>query len=694
MQKLMIRFFYWVGTSGVKKLLLPLVLIVLVFLLVRSTTWFDRAYYGIRESDPGRGAATVSSDIFGDQFKEVKYLDQGWSPSDSVWFYTTTQGSDLMPYDFFIALEQERSQELFRSPENINRYRYLPQKPTPSNPDGLPVGMMADTYLGKKYMGMNCSACHTSQVNYKGVGIRIDGGPGAADMDTFMRDLAASLDALNHDAAKRQRFVAAVLKAGSYSDENAVMDDLKTYTIRLQAYNFYNESTLDGAKVPYGYARLDAFGRIFNRVEEHVINPESLRAALDGVLPPDEVDKLVNKLSPVLTGKNRDHIVSRLAELLTPADQLVLRDHIFNRPNAPASYPFLWDIPQSDYVQWNGIGVNAGVGPIGRNAGEVIGVFGTLDWAQEKYWTIASVLGGQGFGKTHIDFRSSVNVHNLRSLEDRLWSLQSPLWADAVKAAGLPPVDPQRRARGEALFAKHCATCHAVIDRASPERRVVAHMDKLDAVKTDPMMATNAVSDTGFSGVLRNMYSDTPVGNILLDTKAPVAALLTTATENVVATPSPDKWFFTRAADWAVDLLKAYFSNKIKPSVKSGNYVPNSTVQPYASLGAYKGRSLNGIWATAPYLHNGSVPTLYDLLLPASAEKDDPTGTAYRPKKFMVGSRELDVTKVGFKSGENDYQGFLFDTSLPANSNAGHEYGTRQMSDQDRWDLVEYLKSL
>jgi hypothetical protein len=60
----------------------------------------------------------------------------------------------------------------------------------------------------------------------------------------------------------------------------------------------------------------------------------------------------------------------------------------------------------------------------------------------------------------------------------------------------------------------------------------------------------------------------------------------------------------------------------------------------------------------------------------------------------MVGSRELDVGKVGFRSGVNEYQGFLFDTSLPANSNAGHEYGTRQMSDQDRWDLVEFIKSL
>jgi mono/diheme cytochrome c family protein len=694
MQKVFVHLFYKIGTHHFSKVVAALVLIV-VFLLARSTTLFARAYYAVEESDPSRGAATVSSDLFGDRFTEVKYLDQGWTPGDSLWFYTTTQGSDLLPYDFFLALEQAKSQELFRNPENMNRYRYLPQKATRSNPDALPVGMVADTYLGKKYMGFTCAACHSSQVNYKGVGMRIDGGPAGADMDTFMIDLAAALAETSAIPAKQQRFTAAVLKAGNYRDESTVVADLKTYTLRTQAYNFFNQSTLKGVPVPYGYARLDAFGRIFNRVAEHVLDPDSLQAALDGALPPDQVAALVAKMSPVITSKERDHLMDRLLAVLTESDLVVLRDRVFNRPNAPASYPFLWDIPQHDYVQWNGIGANAGVGPLGRNTGEVIGVFGTLDWSLKKDWTVSSVIGGQGFGKTHISFQSSADFHNLRALEDRLWSLESPLWTDAVKAANLPKIDEARRAHGEGLFAKYCVSCHANINRASADRRVVAHLDKIaGGVGTDPTMANNAVEATGYSGVLRNLYSTTSVGNILLDTKAPVAALLTTATQNSVLTPDPDRWFFTRAADWATNLVKVYFSNQIKPSVKTGDYNPDSTAGPYDSLRAYKARSLNGIWATAPYLHNGSVPTLYDLLLPAGPVKDDPPGTVYRPKKFMVGSRELDVEKVGLRSGENDYKGFLFDTSKPANSNCGHEYGTRQMTDKDRWDLVEYLKSL
>ena len=69
---------------------------------------------------------------------------------------------------------------------------------------------------------------------------------------------------------------------------------------------------------------------------------------------------------------------------------------------------------------------NAGLGPIGRNAGEVIGVFATLDWAQKPGISLSSVISGQGFSGPHIDYKSSVNVHNLRRLEYHLNSFSLP----------------------------------------------------------------------------------------------------------------------------------------------------------------------------------------------------------------------------------------------------------------------------
>jgi hypothetical protein len=334
------------------------------------------------------------------------------------------------------------------------------------------------------------------------------------------------------------------------------------------------------------------------------------------------------------------------------------------------------------------------MGPIGRNAGEVIGVFGTLDWVQKPGWSFASVVTGQGFEPNHISFESSVDVQNLRRIEDRLWSLTSPSWADAAERDLLPSLDDARVEHGAELYSENCETCHAVTRTRDPARRVVARMDRLRVAGTDPRIARNSVAYDGFSGILRNRYVTLDEGSLLLRSEAPVAALLTKATQSVVATPDPNKWFFTRFSDLALTLGKAFVSNKIKPSLKAGSYIADTAAKPLNSLLAYKARPLNGIWATAPYLHNGSVPTLYDLLLPARRLDSDPEDMEYRPLTFMVGSRELDVEKVGFKHGAGEYDGFLFDTTAPSNSNLGHAYGGRKLTRDERLDLVEFLKSL
>lgn len=116
-----------------------------------------------RDDDPDRGAIAIANGGFGESYDKPIYLDQGWDESDSLWFYYTTQGSGLLPYDFFIALEQADSTELFGSNANIHRYRYLPQKPTFFNPDGLPVGFVKDKYQGHSYLGYTCATCPTAK---------------------------------------------------------------------------------------------------------------------------------------------------------------------------------------------------------------------------------------------------------------------------------------------------------------------------------------------------------------------------------------------------------------------------------------------------------------------------------------------------------------------------------------------------
>ncbi|MCH8621017.1 di-heme-cytochrome C peroxidase [Undibacterium sp. TS12] len=640
----------------------------------------------VSDDDPDRGATTVKNDVFGDSASKIVYLEQNWKPAQSLWFYTTTQGSNLLPYDFFLVLEQAGKPELFRSDENINRYRYLPQKKTSSNPDALPVGFVKDNYLKKDYMGFTCAACHTAQINYKGTGMRIDGGPATADMSGFLQGLTEAMVAVRDKPEVQKRFVRAVMQLGSYSSEAEVIADIKTYTLRLTSYNIINHSPVD-----YGYARLDAFGRIYNRTLEHLLNRKQIEEVLGNLLSEAEVKTALEGFGENISSSDRDKIIERVAT--SPKQIVKLRQELFIKADAPVSYPFLWDIAQHDYVQWNGLGGNGGLGPLGRNTGEVIGVFGSLDWHEGSRFSLASLIAGQGLKKKTVEYDSSINTQNLRRIESQLVDLQSPKWPQDI----LGKLDQTRIKRGARLFDKYCVSCHAEIDRSSPERRVVAHMSKLEEVGTDPTMANNSVNYTGYSGILRNQYVGAGVGDVLLDKKAPVAALLTKATLGVVTTPDADKGFIRRWSEWLYNIITAFFSNEIKDSNKHGNYIPDTTMNPYSSLQAYKGRSLNGIWATGPYLHNGSVPTLYDLLLPAcSSEQKD---GECRPEKFQVGSREFDAEKVGLKS--TGYQGFTFDTRLPGNLNTGHDYGTKapknpgdlpMLSKEERLDLLEYLK--
>ena len=109
----------------------------------------------------------------------------------------------------------------------------------------------------------------------------------------------------------------------------------------------------------------------------------------------------------------------------------------------------------------------------------------------------------------------------------------------------------------------------------------------------------------------------------------------------------------------------------------------------------------DGLWLRAPYLHNGSVPTIYQLLLPASR----------RDTKFWVGTREFDSKNLGLSTQPAGKGGFLVNTSITGNSNSGHEfrrgymgwhlgsspqYGVigAEFTDDERWQIIEYLKSL
>lgn len=737
-----------------------LYIIIGIFVGSLALTLLGGKIYQNWDNDPDRGALAMDGTngnvgALGESFPTPVYLDQGWDAADSLWFYNTTQGSALMPYDFFLELDQASNDEKFMSPTNMDKFRYLPQKATFFNPDALPVGFVKDTYSGTKhwyqffkpnkdYIGFTCAACHTGQLNYtdendKTTAIRIDGGAAMADMVGFLEELSAALKAVRAPGEKQAKFVKAVLaRDNDYDTEKQVIDDIAKWHNIIRAYNFINRGfeprqadAGDYARegedpdiVTYGHARLDAFGRIYNRVLQYVISVKQAKdlvaAAVDEegnpILNAGQFDDLFKGIedSVILTDDDFVKILENLDGMgLSLSDTLILRNQIFNDANAPVSYPYLWDIVQSTYVQWNGLADNSGIGPLGRNVGEVLGVFGILEWeATESVWyrpstwdlrsAIASYATGQSSKKKHVTFDSSVDVTNLQRLERKLTSLQSPDWPSEI--FGKP--DAEKVRRGALHYQRYCVSCHTITNPRDADRLLVSHMSDIDLIGTDPQTAENSVNYKGASGNFENVYQNVDgVGPVVIEQEAPVIQMLTAAATGVIATPDRDKWMVRRWLDWLYNLAASAIDNPIKKSVRAGVYRPNTTTGPYDSLLAYKARPLNGIWATAPYLHNGSVPTLYDLLLPSDCV-DSEDGEC-RPTIFKVGARAFDKDLVGivYRGLDLKIPYTEFDTRDFANSNKGHEYAAGKtaqpngdlppaLNKEQRLELLEFLKTL
>jgi hypothetical protein len=109
----------------------------------------------------------------------------------------------------------------------------------------------------------------------------------------------------------------------------------------------------------------------------------------------------------------------------------------------------------------------------------------------------------------------------------------------------------------------------------------------------------------------------------------------------------------------------------------------------------YQAPPLDGVWATAPYLHNGSVPTLYDML-------NSKTRPKIFTRSFSTDENAYDKTKVGWKvellqkapKNLSPYERRkIYDTTQPGRGNGGHTFGDK-FKDNERWAIIEYLKTL
>ena len=541
----------------------------------------------------------------------VAWLAQNWTGDQRHRFYHLAQGSELLPYAWFLALEQPRititGAPLFKEDSYLAGFGLIPDSANGQNPDALPVGFarddgFLDPYTGQKtvVLGFTCAACHTGELFYGDQAIRIDAGPSLLNLQKFTEALGLAVAWTYYDPLRFRRFSDRVLGPNHpHADQVLLRQALKYYLDTSYAEYKANRHLFPTDE---GYGRTDALARIGNFVFGTELNNRKNMAVGDG----------------------------------------------------PVNFPPIWDVSWMDWVQYNA-SIHQ---PMGRNVGEAMGVRSRIN-----------LLGYPG-----VQFQNTIHVENLHEIETLLGGdavgggAWSPKWPENI----LGKIDGEKAAKGEKLYNELCLHCHQ-LPMLSEEGRKPEHWTSdansegrqffkvtqipLKEIGTDPREAQNFAARTADSGPLGLGIISARAGLLYISQK-----IIDQAYAKLALTPEQRK-------EW-------------------NGFRDNELLAPLV----YKARPHNGIWATPPYLHNGSVPNLFALLSPV----------AERPTVFYLGNKQYDPVKLGLNT--DPLKGATkFRTDLPGNSNAGHEFNDgpkgngvigRKLSEEERMGIIEYLKTL
>ena len=537
--------------------------------------------------------------------EEIVTLDQNWSAESAAWFHGRSQGTMIMPYDWFLALEQPDIRivsrpSLIADRSYLERFGFLYEDLRCKDVHTLPIGFAAaddfsDPHVSSddpdakhfgRVVGLTCAACHTGQIHCRRKALRIEGGPASIDLGLFQKAVGRALAFTLYIPTRFNRFAHRVLK--NKYDESAA-DDLK------RAFRDFVESKLHEKlyadqhhlyDMKAGSGRTDALALIGNRTFHDLDDPENLAVT-----------------------------------------------------DAPVNFPPLWDTAWFDWVQYNG-SIRP---PMMRNIGEALGV-GAL---------VVTSPGREAFRST-VDVTGLHEMETLLAGEKPFQGLRAPAWPADVFGA----IDAGLAEKGLALYASHCKGCHPLVsdlkaeaeqansklwtayDQANqpPEPRLIRlPLINIREIGTDPGQAVN----------MHKRVVGTPYG---LYSEAEALMLVTAHIRE-----TSYKQLGLDAAE-----RRKYDSQRAVADVD--HLWEKKSVMIADNLG-YRARPLDGIWATAPYLHNGSIPNLYELLSPASQ----------RSRHFHTGGREFDCEHVGLYA-DAGHGTFEFDTNIPGNFNCGHEF--------------------
>jgi hypothetical protein len=534
---------------------------------------------------------------------EFVRVDQGWTDEDRKIIYQQDEGAQFVPLNWFLALEQAGSSELFV--KSLNKYGFLNGREKNSdnltNPYDLPVGMTISEdlrteklYGEKKWVGVNCAACHTTQVNVNNKRVVIDGGANMFNFNGFMKDVSRAFTSVIQDQQKWKKF------------EETVRSDNKEFLFER-------------------VSKLEKDLRMFLQRNQYMVTINGEKKSID--FGPERMDGI---------GLPNNEQICHLDEL----GDLELRKNYINPKNCsglnpPTGIPHIWAAHNDEYTHFLGQIHSS----FGRNTGQASGVL-SRNWLEK---------GPNG----EPVYKSTANLDGLLKIEKIYGKLRAPKWEDLVAQGAVSKLDLELVKKGQFLYKKaRCAECHStqeqyqITDPNSVGRQFwKVNVTPYKEVGTDP---GRLEAEVFYKVQIPKIYKDKYIQRFgeadITDNEMGFSQKLRTLV--------------------VIDLITNYFDEiKLNPldKAKASSCRLPDRVQP--TLG-YKAQNLAGIVWSAPYLHNSSVPTLLDLLSPPNTRPKtfylgcreyDMNKVGYDCKENSENSFLVDTRIPGFSNQGHDY---------------------------------------
>jgi cytochrome c5 len=690
---------------------------------------------------------------------EYVWLDQGWGAGQNTAlrqrYYYTAQGTSVpqgassgaIRYDWFVNLELPLSRERFAAPEHMRKYRFLVDpEPSAANPHQLPIGFTRhfDARIGEDVLDITCAACHSGEIHYTQGGktraIRIDGGPAMhafTDMSrgSFAPEMLASLINTAASPWKFDRFAQKVL-GGGYPRAKPQLKAALRATIKEMLGSGQNNPLRKLYPVHEGFGRTDALGRIGNTAfGDHLVsaNYQSGDAPVSypylwNIWKFDWVQYNGSVSQPLARNVGEALGVGAIAPLLSdmreplPASQrfrssvdiagLQRIEHalqLLRPPRWPEE--ILGAIDRVKAAGGEALFKQRCQGchgphvaePARQKASAPLKPSGGLEWRIEVIpleHIGTDPTAARGFMERRYDL-SSTGLTNA-DLKAELGMLAHRAWLRDIKFRTSEII--RLRTEAKAPLGDLPAALAGAPDPDVGPALVFTELElrsidtALTALVGEPT-TTAARPEDPFNCDLNchvaNLFWDLRHGMAEIDgtlAKLEVTKMSEGLALNLVGIMIKNRYYADHGIDYATQQCLEGFAALDLPQEIAG----------------YKPRPLEGVWATPPFLHNGSVPTLYQMLLPPER----------RDTKFFVGRREFDPKHVGYVTtpdADGDDDGFWLDTTLAGNHNTGHAFAADaatwakhlenpaanplpsgvigpEFSDDERFAIVEYLK--